>query len=159
MFRVKVLDSAAANGCSEMATALVTGIITMMFNWTMLRNEGADRVAAAFVLTRPLVCVFARPDNPVYDLAVAGSRLCTSALFFIGFHIFASGMFAALSNGVVSAVLAFSRSFIFMPITMFVLLLFLGLDRHLAGNVGGRTDSACLVFDIWEAVWISEHQK
>ncbi len=179
-FRLKVLMNAAANGCSEMATALVTGIITMMFNWTMLHYVGEDGIAAvtiimyvlmfasslytgysygvapmtsyyygeqnheklqklisislrvitaislmtaaaSFMLTRPLVSVFARPDNPVYDLAVTGNRICTVALFFIGFNIFASGMFTALSNGVVSAVLAFSRSFVFMLITMLVL--------------------------------------
>lgn len=182
---VKVLVNAASNGCSEMATALVTGIITMMFNWTMLRYVGENGVAAvtiimyvlmfvsslytgysygvapmisyyhgeenhgklktligislkviacisvlslaaSFALTKPLVSVFARPDNPVYDLAVTGNRICTIALLFIGFNIFASGMFTALSNGVVSAVLAFSRSFVFMLITMLVLPLFLG---------------------------------
>lgn len=195
VFRFKVLASAAANGCSEMATALVTGIITMMFNWTMLHYVGEDgvaavtiimyvlifasslytgysygvapmlsfyygerslnegniqthdklkkmvaislkviavismvTVAASFLLTRPLVSVFARPDNPVYDLAVTGNRICTAALFFIGFNIFASGMFTALSNGVVSAVLAFSRSFVFMLITMIVLPLILGVN-------------------------------
>ena len=31
----------------------------------------------------------------------------------MGLNVFASGMFTALSNGVVSAVLAFSRSFLF----------------------------------------------
>lgn len=67
-------------------------------------------VAASFLLTRPLVSVFARPDNPVYELAVTGNRICTMALLFIGFNIFASGMFTALSNGVVSAILAFARS-------------------------------------------------
>lgn len=41
--RFKVLANAAANGCSEMATALVTGIITMMFNRTMLRYVGENR--------------------------------------------------------------------------------------------------------------------
>ena len=165
-FRFKVLANAAANGCSEMATALVTGIITLMFNWTMLHYVGEDgvaavtiimyvlmfasslytgysygvapmlsyyygeqnheklkklaavsmrviagislvTVAASFLLTRPLVSVFARPGNPVYDLAVTGNRICTIALLFIGFNIFASGMFTALSNGVVSAILAF----------------------------------------------------
>ncbi len=185
--RFRVLASAAANGCSEMATALVTGIITMMFNWTMLYYVGEDGVAAvtiimyvlmfasslytgysygvapmlsfyygeqnheklkrlvglsmkvitgisvitaaaSFVLTRPLVSVFARPDNPVNDLAVTGNRICTAALFFIGFNIFASGMFTALSNGIVSAVLAFSRSFVFMLITMIVLPLLLGVN-------------------------------
>ncbi len=195
VFRFKVLANAAANGCSEMATALVTGIITMMFNWTMLRYVGEDgvaavtiimyvlmfasslytgysygvapmlsyyygerslkeghiqtheklkkliavsmkviagislvTVAASFLLTRPLVSVFARPDNPVYDLAVTGNRICTIALLFIGFNIFASGMFTALSNGVVSAVLAFSRSFVFMLITMIVLPLIFGVN-------------------------------
>ncbi len=186
-FRLKVLANAATNGCSEMATALVTGIITMMFNWTMLRYVGEDGVAAvtiimyvlmfasslytgysygvapmlsyyygeqnreklkklvvvsfkviawisvmtvvaSFLLTRPLVSVFARPDNPVYDLAVTGNRICTMALFFIGFNIFASGMFTALSNGIVSAVLAFSRSFVFMLIMMIVLPLILGVN-------------------------------
>ena len=187
VFRFRVLASASANGCSEMATALVTGIITMMFNWTILHYVGEDGVAAvtiimyvlmfasslytgysygvapmlsfyygeqndeklkklvalsikviaaisvvtvavSFLLTRPLVSVFARPDNPVYDLAVTGNRICTLALFFIGFNIFASGMFTALSNGIVSAVLAFSRSFVFMAAAMLVLPLLLGVN-------------------------------
>ncbi len=85
-------------------------------------------VGASFLLTRPLVSVFARADNPVYDLAVTGNRICTIALLFIGFNIFASGMFTALSNGIVSAVLAFSRSFVFMLITMIVLPLLLGVN-------------------------------
>lgn len=186
-FRFWVLANAATNGCSEMATALVTGIITMMFNWTMLHYVGEDGVAAvtiimyvlmfasslntgysygvapmlsyyygeqnhgklkklvavsmrviagislvtvalSFLLTKPLVSVFARPDNPVYDLAVTGNRICTIALLFIGYNIFASGMFTALSNGMVSAVLAFSRSFVFMLITMIVLPIIWGVN-------------------------------
>ena len=186
-FRFKVLASAATNGCSEMATALVTGIITMMFNWMMLHYVGEDgvaavtiimyvlmfasslytgysygvapmlsyyygeknheklkklvstslkviavisfvTVAASFAATKPLVSIFARPDNPVYNLAVTGNRICTLALFFIGFNIFASGMFTALSNGIVSAILAFSRSFVFMLITMLILPAILGVN-------------------------------
>ncbi len=186
-FRGSVLIQAATNGCSEMATALVTGIVTMMFNWTMLRYVGEDgvaavtiimyvlmfasslytgyscgvapmisfyygeqnreklrklvvislkviacisvvTVAASLALTRPLVSVFARPDNPVFELAATGNRICSIALVFIGFNIFASGMFTALSNGIVSAVLAFSRSFVFMLITMIVLPMILGVN-------------------------------
>ena len=186
-FRGSVLIRAATNGCSEMATALVTGIVTMMFNWTMLRYVGEDgvaavtiimyvlmfasslytgyscgvapmisfyygeqnreklrklvvislkviacisvvTVAASLALTRPLVSVFARPDNPVFELAATGNRICSIALVFIGFNIFASGMFTALSNGIVSAVLAFSRSFVFMLITMIVLPMILGVN-------------------------------
>ena len=84
--------------------------------------------AASLLLTKPLVSVFARPDNPVYNLAVDGNRICTIALLFIGYNIFASGMFTALSNGIISAVLAFSRSFVFMLITMIVLPLILGVN-------------------------------
>ncbi len=186
-FRLRVIVQAASNGCSEMATALVTGIVTMMFNRAMLQYVGEDGVAAVTIImyvlmfasslymgyaygvapmisfyygeanseklhrltaisvkvigvisvltaaasllfTKPLVSVFARPDHPVFELAVTGNRICTFALFFIGFNIFASGLFTALSNGAVSAILAFSRSFVFMLITMLVLPVFWGVN-------------------------------
>ncbi len=202
-FRFKVLLNASANGCSEMATALVTGIITMMFNWTMLHYIGEDGIAAvtiimyvlmfasslytgysygvapmisyyygecsreklkkltkislivillisvitmtvSFILTKPLVSVFARPDNPVYDLAVTGNRICTLALLFIGFNIFASGMFTALSNGMVSAVLAFSRSFVLMLLMMIVLPLVLGVNGIWLATPSAELMALCL---------------
>lgn len=180
VYRKKILWDAAVNGSSEMASALVTGIITMMFNWTMLKYAGENGVAAitiimyvlmfatslytgysygvapmisffygeqnhaklkklirlslkligitaaaalvlSLIAAKPLVLVFARPDNPVYDLAVTGNRICSVALIFIGFNVFISGMFTALSNGLISAVLAFSRSFVFMVIAMLIL--------------------------------------
>ena len=213
VFRLKVLWNAATNGCSEMATALVTGIITMMFNWTMLRYVGEDGVAAvtiimyvlmfasslytgysygvapllsfyhgeknqeklkklvalslevilgisavtaaaSFLLTKPLVSVFARPDNPVYDLAVSGNGICTIALLFIGFNIFASGMFTALSNGIVSAILAFSRSFVFMLITMLVLPLFFGVN-----GIWLATPAAELMALVLSAVMFFRYKK
>ena len=213
VFRLKVLWNAATNGCSEMATALVTGIITMMFNWTMLRYVGEDGVAAvtiimyvlmfasslytgysygvapllsfyhgeknqeklkklvalslevilgisavtaaaSFLLTKPLVSVFARPDNPVYDLAVSGNGICTIALLFFGFNIFASGMFTALSNGIVSAILAFSRSFVFMLITMLVLPLFFGVN-----GIWLATPAAELMALVLSAVMFFRYKK
>ncbi len=180
VFRFKTLMDASANGCSEMATALVTGIVTLMFNWTMLHYVGEDGVAAvtiimyvlmfasslymgysygvapmlsyyhgeqnhaklkklvsislrfitavslltvalSYFLSPALVSVFAEPKSPVYGLAVTGNRICSIALCFIGFNIFASGMFTALSNGLVSAILAFSRSFVFMVAALLIL--------------------------------------
>lgn len=213
VFRFKTLVNASSNGCFEMATALVTGIVTMMFNWTMLRYVGEDGVAAvtiimyvlmfasslytgysygvapmisyyygeknrgklkkliavsfgviagisvltaaaSFLLTRPLVSVFARPDNPVYELAVTGNRICTAALLFIGFNIFASGMFTALSNGVVSAVLAFSRSFVFMLIAMLVLPAVFGVN-----GVWLATPAAELMALVLSAVMFLRYRK
>ena len=185
-FDLPVLAKTISNGCSEMATALVTGITTLIFNWTMLNYVGEDGVAAitiimyilmfvsslfsgysygvapmisyyygeqnheklkklirkslqiiavisvmsltlSLIITKPLVSVFARPDNPVFDLAVTGNRICSIALLFIGFNIFSSGMFTALNNGIISAVLAFSRSFVFMVACLLLLPLLFGV--------------------------------
>ena len=57
--RPQTLGRAVTNGCSEMATALVNGIITLMFNWTMLKYVGEDGVAAITIIS--------------YVLAFAGS--------------------------------------------------------------------------------------
>lgn len=184
--RLKMLALASANGSSEMATTLVSGITTLMFNWTMLKYVGEDGIAAITIImyvlmfasslymgyiygiapmisyyhgegnheklkklisislkvigvisivtvilsqliTEPLVSVFVKPDHAVYDLAVSGNRLCSIALLFLGFNIFTSGMFTALSNGILSAVLAFSRSFVFLMIAMLTLPVMLGI--------------------------------
>ena len=201
--RKSTLKNAATNGSSEMATALVTGIVTMMFNYTMLKYVGENGVAAitiimyvlmfatslytgysygvapmisfyygeqnniklkklirlslkiigivavtatvlSVILTKPLVSVFSRPGNEVYDLAVTGNRICSTALIFIGFNVFASGMFTALSNGLISAVLAFSRSFVFMIIAMLVLPALLGVNGVWLANPVAEFSAICL---------------
>ena len=201
--RKSTLKNAATNGSSEMATALVTGIVTMMFNYTMLKYVGENGVAAitiimyvlmfatslytgysygvapmisfyygeqnniklkklirlslkiigivavtatvlSVILTKPLVSVFSRPGNEVYDLAVTGNRICSAALIFIGFNVFASGMFTALSNGLISAVLAFSRSFVFMIIAMLVLPALLGVNGVWLANPVAEFAAICL---------------
>lgn len=69
VFRIKVLANAATNGCSEMATALVTGIITMMFNWTMLHYVGENGVAAVTIIM--YVLMFASSLYTGYSYGVA----------------------------------------------------------------------------------------
>ena len=181
-----VLKKAISNGCSEMATALVTGITTLLFNWTMLKYVGEDGVAVitiimyvlmfvssvftgysygvapmisyyygeqnhvklkklvrrsikiitiisifsfiiSLLITEPLTSIFAKASNPVYELAITGNRICSVALLFIGFNIFSSGMFTALNNGLISAILAFSRSFVFMVVSLIALPLLFGV--------------------------------
>ena len=185
VFRGGVLFHASTNGMSELATSLVSGITTLLFNLAMLKYIGEDGVAAITIImyvlmfvsalfigysygvapmisyyhgernheklkklvgfsvkfivgasvlctvisilaTIPLVGIFTRPDSPVYKLAVTGNRLCSIALLFVGLNVFASGMFTALSNGVVSAVLAFSRSFLFTVASIQIMPVLLG---------------------------------
>ena len=185
VFRGGVLFHASTNGMSELATSLVSGITTLLFNMAMLKYVGEDGVAAITIImyvlmfvsalfigysygvapmisyfhgegnheklkklvrfsirfiagasalcvvasiaaSGPLVGIFTRPGTSVYDLAVTGNRLCSFALLFVGLNVFASGMFTALSNGVVSAVLAFSRSFVFTVASIQILPVLLG---------------------------------
>ena len=84
--------------------------------------------AISILATVPLVGIFTRPDSPVHELAVTGNRLCSIALLFVGLNVFASGMFTALSNGVVSAVLAFSRSFLFTVASIQIMPVLLGVS-------------------------------
>ncbi len=185
VFRGGVLLRASTNGLSELATSLVSGITTLLFNLAMLHYVGEDGVAAITIImyvlmfvsalfigysygvapmisychgeqnheklnklvgfsirfilgtsilctvisilaTKPLVSIFTQPGSPVYELAITGNRLCSLALLFVGLNVFASGMFTALSNGVVSAVLAFSRSFLFTAASIQLLPVLLG---------------------------------
>ena len=213
VFRGSVLFHASANGLSELATSLVSGITTLLFNLAMLKYIGEDGVAAITIImyvlmfvsalfigysygaapmisyyhgegnheklkklvrfsvrfilgasalcaavsalaTPALVGVFTRPDSPVYALAVTGNRLCSIALLFLGLNVFASSMFTALSNGVVSAVLAFSRSFLFTVACVQLLPLLLGVT-----GVWLATPAAELLGLLMSAALLARHQK
>ena len=213
VFRGGVLFHASANGLSELATSLVSGITTLLFNLAMLKYIGEDGVAAITIImyvlmfvsalfigysygaapmisyyhgegnheklkklvrfsvrfilgasalcaavsalaTPALVGVFTRPGSPVYALAVTGNRLCSIALLFLGLNVFASSMFTALSNGVVSAVLAFSRSFLFTVACVQLLPLLLGVT-----GVWLATPAAELLGLLMSAALLARHQK
>ena len=154
VFRGGVLLHASTNGMSELATSLVSGISALFIGYSYgvapmisyyhgeqnheklkkLVGFSVKFIVGASVLctvisvlaTVPLVGIFTRPDSPVYNLAVTGNRLCSIALLFVGLNVFASGMFTALSNGVVSAVLAFSRSFLFTVASIQIMPILLG---------------------------------
>ena len=187
VFRGGVLFHASANGLSELATSLVSGITTLLFNLAMLKYIGEDGVAAITIIMYVLMFVSAlfigysygaapmisyyhgegnheklkklvsdltRPGSPVYALAVTGNRLCSIALLFLGLNVFASSMFTALSNGVVSAVLAFSRSFLFTVACVQLLPLLLGVT-----GVWLATPAAELLGLLMSAALLARHQK
>ncbi len=83
---------------------------------------------------------FSRPDNPVFDLAVTGNRICKYCIIIYRIQYFSSGMFTALNNGIVSAILAFSRSFVFMVICLLALPLFFGVTGIWLLDSGCRTN-------------------
>ena len=142
VFRGSVLFHASTNGMSELATSLVSVAPMISYYHGEQNHEKLKKLVSfsvrfiigtsilctvvSILVTTPLVGIFTSPDSPVYTLAVTGNRLCSIALLFVGLNVFASGMFTALSNGVVSAVLAFSRSFLFTVASIQIMPLLLG---------------------------------
>lgn len=78
--------------------------------------------------TSPLLCaVFAPPESPVYLLARDGLELFFLSFPFAGLNIFASAAFTAFSNGKLSALISFLRTFGLVPLLLLLLPAYLGI--------------------------------
>lgn len=77
--------------------------------------------AFAIVFSNVLVGIFAPPGSAVFVIAKEGMMLFSGCFLFIGFNIYASGMFTAFGNGRVSALISFLRAFLF-PVACIILL-------------------------------------
>lgn len=80
------------------------------------------------LLSTWVVGVFAPPGSAVFDLAQAGFYIFSISFLFTGTNIFASALFTAFSDGKVSAILSFLRTFVFLIACLFVLPGILELD-------------------------------
>lgn len=101
----------------------------------------------AFFVARPIGMVFASQNRQLLDLAVHGFYLFAVSFLFTGLNIFASALFTAFSNGVVSGVLSFLRTFVLLVIALIVLPAVMGADGiWLAVPLA---ESAALVCSLW----------
>lgn len=82
----------------------------------------------AFVVARPIGLVFASGNPYVLDLAVHGFHLFAASFLFTGLNIFASGLFTAFSNGIVSGLLSFLRTFVLLILALLALPARMGAD-------------------------------
>ena len=94
----------------------------------MMLAACAGLTAAAVLLAEPLSRIFVGYDLELLALTTRGFRLYALSFLAMGFNIFGSAFFTALSNGVISAAIAFLRTLLFQTAAIFVLPLFLGLD-------------------------------
>ncbi len=58
--------------------------------------------------------IFTPRGSNVYNIAIEGFPLFSISFLFVGINIFASSMFTAFSNGKVSAIISFLRTFVFI---------------------------------------------
>lgn len=81
----------------------------------------------ALLFAPVVIGVFAPPGSTVYALAEQGFKIFVFSFLFNGYGIFASALFTALSNGKVSALLAFLRTFVLIGCFLLILPKFFGL--------------------------------
>ena len=68
----------------------------------------------ARLLIGPSLILFTDPGTPVYEITMEGFPLYAASFLVMGVSIFASSLFTAFSNGLVSAVISFARTFVFL---------------------------------------------
>ncbi len=85
-------------------------------------------VAATIIFSEQAIGIFISKDSTTFDMAKNGLLLFLPAYLFMGFNLFFSSMFTALSNGKVSAIISVLRSLAFIIIALVLLPQILGLD-------------------------------
>ena len=75
-----------------------------------------------------IVAIFFKEGSEVYTIAKHGLVVFSLAFLFMGTNVFASALFTALGNGLVSGILAFSRTFGFLVVNIFVFSYFWGAE-------------------------------
>ena len=82
----------------------------------------------AWGLASPLIRIFdVGPGDPVYVMAIRSFRIITIGFVFMGVSSFASMMFTALQNGLISALISLCRTLLFSIVTLLILPRLFGL--------------------------------
>ena len=185
--QLKYLGETAVNGSSELLSNVSASIVSMAYNYQLMRylgengvaaygtiaylmfvfvaifvgysigvspvigyNYGAENypeqrnvfrkslalifagsllmAAASQILAGPLARLYVGYDPELEALTERAFRIFGMSFLLCGFNIFASAMFTALSNGVISAVISFFRTLVCETATVFILPALFGVD-------------------------------
>ena len=186
------------NGISEMMSELSMSVVTMLYNFQLMRIAGENGVAAygsimyinfIFVsvffgysmgvepvisyhygagnhtelknlfgkcLKLLAVCgavmaviaelaadtmagIFVGYDEELMEMTTAGLRIYAFSFLLAGINIFGSGLFTALNNGLVSAVISFLRTLVFETAAVLILPALFGIDGVWAAIIVAET--------------------
>lgn len=87
----------------------------------IITTFGLLAFAASRLIATPLIALFLPDGGPAFTLTLSGILLFSLSFLLVGFNLFASGFFTALSNGRTSALLSFVRNL--AGIVIFLMLL------------------------------------
>lgn len=110
-----------AQNRSELQNMLRKSIILM-------GTGGVILALAAQLLANPLAHLFVGYDAGLFAMTTHAFRLYSFAFLFMGFNIFASSFFTSLSNGGVSAAIAFLRTLVFQAAAVLIIPILFELD-------------------------------
>lgn len=84
--------------------------------------------AASILLSSGIVGIFVKAESEVFAIARHGFLLFSVSYLFTGINIFASSMFTAFSNGKISALISFLRTFVLIVAAVLLLPIVMGAD-------------------------------
>ena len=107
-----------------------TSELRNMFKKSTILTSSAGIVltVSAFLLANPLSYIFVGYDKELYELTARAFKLFSVSFLFAGVNIFASSLFTALNNGLISAIISFLRTLVFQVISVMLLPLIFGTD-------------------------------
>ena len=89
---------------------------------------GGAMVLIGQLFAMPLSRIFVGYDHELLDLTVSGFRIFALSFPLMGYAIFGSGFFTALSDGLTSALISFLRTLVFQIAAVMLLPLVFGID-------------------------------
>ena len=75
----------------------------------------------SFFMATPTISIFSSRNSETYKIALHGYHIFAWAFLFSGINIFTSSFFTALSNGLLSAIISFLRTFFFVTVCILFL--------------------------------------
>lgn len=82
----------------------------------------------SYLMAVPTIAIFTPKESSTYAITLYGYHIFVWNFLFAGINIFASSFFTALSNGKVSAMISFLRTFVFVAGSILILPKFLEID-------------------------------
>lgn len=118
----------------------------------IIGTAGVVLTASAIALAPSLSAVFVGYDRELYEMTVRGFIMYSLAFVPMGFNIFGSAFFTALSNGFVSALISFLRTLVFQLVSVLVLPLVLGLDGIWLSVAAAEGAALCVTVYLFAAM-------
>ncbi len=113
-------------------------------SFVILSVASVAMLALSLALARPMSGIFVGYDQALWDLTHRGFIINAFSFLFVGIAIFSSSFFTALSDGVVSAIIAFLRTLVFQTGAVLLLPLVWDVDGIWAAVVAAELAASVL---------------